>query len=98
MFPERSVIMSLISDLLGCHYRRGWFRDEIARRKSPPSLGGKSLAHRDESFERFKCRTVIQIHSVTRQIRNRDHHQLVLLAEANEVWRTRHGAVVIYDL
>src|SRR5256886_12600833 len=59
---------------------------------------GKSWAHRNESFERFKRRSVIQIHSVPRQFRNRDHHQLVLLAEADEVRHARHRAVVIHDL
>src|SRR6266513_639784 len=54
---------------------------QIARLKSPRSLCGKSWAHRNESFERFEHRSVIQIDSVTRQFRNRDHHQLVLLAD-----------------
>src|SRR6266513_6542605 len=71
---------------------------QIAWLKSPRSLCGKSWAHRNESFERFKCRSVIQIHSVTRQFRNRDHHQLVLLAEADEVRHARHRAVIIHDL
>src|SRR4029077_8849213 len=31
MFPERSVMMSLISDLLGCLCRCDWFRDDAAR-------------------------------------------------------------------
>src|SRR6266513_2008475 len=73
-------------------------RYQIARLKSLRSLRGKSGAHRDESFERFKRRSVIQIHSVTRQFRNRDHQQLVLLAEADEVRHARHRAIIIDDL
>src|SRR4029077_7238818 len=41
---------------------RGWAGDSIARLKSTRSLWGKSWAHRNESFERFKCRSVIEIH------------------------------------
>src|SRR5437016_11840876 len=62
------------------------------------SLCVKSWALRNESFERFKRRSVIQIHSITRQFRNRDHHQLVLLEEADEIRHARHRAVVIHDL
>src|SRR5260370_42505765 len=41
MCPERSVIMSLISDLLGCLCRCDWFPDDAARAKLFDFLCGK---------------------------------------------------------
>src|SRR6266566_1159837 len=73
-------------------------RAQVAWIEPPHSSCGKSWAHRNESFERFKRRAVVQIHSVTSQFRDGDHHEVMLLAEPDEVRYACHGAVVVDDL
>src|SRR4030095_7415468 len=73
-------------------------RAQVAWIEPPHFLCGKSWAHRNESFERFKRLAVIQIHSVRSQFRDGDHHKVMLLAETDKVRHARHGAVVVDDL
>src|SRR5262249_35820926 len=55
-------------------------------------------AHWEQPVDRCKRSFEIRFESVARQLRDRDHHKAVLLAEPHEVRDARHGAVGVDDL
>src|SRR4051812_44134930 len=68
------------------------------------SVGLIEISRRDRGTYRkhaIECRQgpfIIAIETIAREICDRDHQQIVLLAELDKVRQTSHGAVVIDDL
>src|SRR5437868_10883367 len=70
----------------------------IARLRLSCRKCGKAFTWRKEPIESLKRSFVIQFEPVPRQISDRDHHEVVPLAEPDEIRHARHGAIVVDNL
>src|SRR5438132_1666826 len=84
-------MVSVSSFELAC---RTWIgRPRLSCRKR-----GEAFTWRKEPIESLERSFVIQFEPVPRQISNRDHHEVVPLAEPDEIRHPCHGAIVVDNL